>query len=103
MKRVQNTYDKGKLKKPRKYGSLIKDELWQVGASTGGEVIAIIIVTMGTILEDSYKSLKKIGMADQCNALQITAMNSSVILLNKHFATGDFCKRANRRNKPTSS
>ena len=70
-----------KTEKEQKYRYLIKDELWQVGASTG-EVIAIIIGAMGTILEDSHKSLKKIEIVEQCNALQMTAMNSSVIAMN---------------------
>ena len=63
----------------------------------------MIIGTMGTILEDSHWSLKKIGIVNQCNTLQMIAMNSSVILLNKHFATGDFCKRAKKRMKSVSN
>ena len=42
----------------------IADELWQVGASTG-EVMAVTIGTMCTILEDSHRSLKRIGTVDQ--------------------------------------
>ena len=59
------------------------------------------IGTMGTILEDSHRSLTRLGLANHCSVLQLIAMNSSVILLNKHFNTGDFHKSRKRRRKTT--
>ena len=92
-----------RIEKERKYHSLIRDELWQVKCNSG-EVIAITIGAMGTILEDSYKAIKKLGLANHCNALQMISMNSSVILLNNHFNTGDFYKRGKHKSsKPTNS
>lgn len=81
-----------KIEKEKKYRSLIPRELWQVKCNSG-EVIGIAIGTMGTILDDSHKATKRLGLANHCNALQMIAMNSSVILLNKHFSTGDFYKK----------
>lgn len=88
-----------KLGKERKYKSLITDEIWQVGTSAG-ETIGVTICTLGIILEDSCRALKRIG--DQCNSPQMIAMNSSVLILNQHFSTGDFCRkfRRNRNHNP---
>lgn len=52
-----------------------------VGAFTG-EVVGVTIGTMGTILEDSQKFFKKLGIEDEHNSLQMMAMSSSVYLLN---------------------
>ena len=62
-----------------------------------GEIIGIVIRTMGTILGDSHRALKRLGLVNHCNALQIIAMNSSVILLNKHFSMGDFHKKSRHK------
>lgn len=69
--------------KVKKYKSLVTDELWQVSCETG-EIIGITIGAMGKIMEDSHKSLKRLGLIAHCSALQMTAMNSSVIILNAH-------------------
>ena len=88
-----------KLEKERKYRSLITDELWQVGTSAG-ETIGVTICTLGIILDDSCRALKRIG--NQCNSLQMIVMNSSVLILNQHFSTGNFCRkfRRNRNHNP---
>lgn len=82
-----------KLDKEKKYCSLIPEELWQ-GKCKTGEVIGIAIRAMGTILDDSHKVLRTLGLINHCDALEMIAMNSSVILLNKYFSTGDFHKKS---------
>lgn len=59
------------------------DKLWQVGCETG-EIIGITIRAMGKIMEDSHKSLKRLGLIAHCSALQMIAMTSSVIILNAY-------------------
>ena len=85
-----------KLKKEKKYRSLIPEELWQVKYKPG-EGIRIAIRTMNTILDDSHKALKRLGLINHCDYLQMITMNSSVILLNKHFSTGDFSKKSRHK------
>ena len=81
-----------KLEKERKYHFQIPDELWQAKCNTG-EVVGIVIGTVGTIREDSHRAIKRLGLINQSSTLQMIAMNSSVILLNKYFNTGDFHKK----------
>ena len=85
-----------KLKKEKKYRSLIPEELWQVKYKPG-EGIRIAIRAMDTILDDSHKALKRLGLINHCDDLQMKTMNSSVILLNKHFSTGDFNKKSRHK------
>lgn len=87
-----------KIEKERKYCALIPGELWQTKCESG-EVIGIAIGAMGTILDDSYKAIKGLGLTNHYNALQMIAMNSSLILPNKHFSTSDFHKK-NRHKRP---
>lgn len=61
------------------------------------EVIGIAIRAMGTILDDSHKILRTLGLINHCDALEMIAMNSSVILLNKYFSTGDFHKKSRHK------
>ena len=56
-----------KLEKEKEYRSLIPEELWQVKCNTG-EVIGIVIGTMGTILEDSHRAIERLGLVNQCSA-----------------------------------
>lgn len=85
-----------KLDKEKKYCSLIPEELWQRKCKTG-EVIGIAIGPMGTILNDSRKVLRTLGLINHCDALEMIVMNSSVVLLNKHFSTGDFHKKSRHK------
>ena len=82
--------------KEKKYRSLVTDQLWQAGCETG-EIIGITIGAMGTIMEESHISLKRLGLIAHCNALWMIAMNSSVILLNKHFNTGNHQPKKQKR------
>ena len=72
------------MDKGRKHQSLVAEKLWQIGASTG-ELIVITIGTMGMILEGSHKSSTRLGIVNQCNSLQMIAMNSSIIMINAVF------------------
>ena len=85
-----------KLEKEKKYRSLIPKELWQVKYKPG-EGIRIAIRTMGTTMDGSHKALRRLGLINHCDDLQMITMNSSVILLNKHFSTGDFNKKSTHK------
>ena len=87
-----------KLEKERKYHFQIPDELWQAKCNTGEEVVWIVIGTVGTIREDSHRAIKRLGLVNQSSALQMIAVNSSVILLNKGFNTVIFTRRKRNEN-----
>ena len=78
--------------KRAKYKRLVQHELSQVECETG-EVVSIVIGSMGTIPKKTNENLKKMKLTRQREALQMTVMKGSVNILNSHFRRDDFKKR----------
>ena len=82
--------------KINKYKGLIQNELNQVECSSG-EVLSIVIDTLGAMLERTNESLKKLKLTKHCAAFQMTAIKGSVSILNSHLRRDDFKKGLKRK------
>ena len=76
---------------------LIQNELNQVECNSG-EVLSTVNGSLGTMLERTNKSLKKLKLTKHREAFQMTAIKGSVNILNSHlrreFQKGLKCKKA---------
>ena len=64
---------------------------------SSGEVLSIVIDTLGAMLERTNESLKKLKLTKHCAAFQMTAIKGSVSILNSHLRRDDFKKGLKRK------
>ena len=74
--------------KNNKYKGLIQNELNQVECNSG-EVLSIVIGSLGTMLERTNKSLKRLTLTKHRQAFQMTAIKGTVNILNSHMRRDD--------------
>ena len=74
--------------KINKYKGLIQNELNQVECNSG-EVLSIVIGSLGTMLERTNESLKRLTLTKHRQAFQMTAIKGTVNILNSHMRRDD--------------
>ena len=88
---ISNSYlQQRRTEKLRKYERLLQPrELKQVECAEG-EIVPMVIGTLGTMNDETLDGFKKLKLQTQRNALQMTVATGSVNILNAHFKREDF-------------